>query len=80
MPTITIYRFPSGFQNVCDKFALEITAFEEADAIPEPFDLPNGYTIEENMSGEKQIYDSKGNPCWITGRVRKGRQLPPVIA
>lgn len=72
MTVVTITRFYSGFQNVCDKAQVGWHA-DEPDASAEKYTLPEGYSLVDHPIMGPTIYDPSGKDCEVI--VSKGGRV-----
>ena len=60
--TIKLYRVDSGFANVPDQIVM-FRPGNDCIYYENEYELPDGYTIEETVSGQQAIFDSTGKYC-----------------
>jgi len=74
---ITVYRIDSGFGNVTDRVTLTPPPSDLINRSAK-YELPDGYTVDDNNEGDQMVYDPEGNACELCLNNRSGSAVLAV--
>lgn len=74
---VTVYRIDSGFGNVTDRVTLTPPPSDLISSSAK-YELPEGYTVDDNNEGDQMVYDPDGNACELCLNNRRGSTVLAV--